>query len=220
MSGRTSLGLFLVLLGGLFLLDQTGLANFGHVVGSWWPAILILLGVSQWARSPGRRTGPLVMTVIGIVFLLDTLDIISVWNLLWPLAIIGVGVWLILNRGSAPHVNDADTVNLSAAFAGVESVSRSQNFRGGSLSAFFGGVGLDLRDAAVAPGGARLDVTTFCGGAEITVPPTWRVIIEGTPLFGGLENSAAGAGALPDQAPELIVMGTIFFGGVEINNKT
>ena len=218
MSGRTVLGLFLILAGILFMLDQVGLADFGEVIGNWWPLILIGIGVSQWVRSPGRRLGPVVMTGLGVVLLLDTLDVISAWSLLWSLAVIGVGFWLIMHRDSVPDTSSAETVRLTATFGGVETVSGSQDFRGGSLSAFFGGVGLDLRQAGVAPGGARLDVTTFCGGAEITVPRTWRVVIEGTPLFGGFENSAEGGGALPDNVPELTVRGTILFGGIEIKS--
>ena len=222
MSGRSVLGFFLILLGALFLLDQTGLADFGDLIADWWPVALIGVGLVQGGREPHRRLLPVILIGAGLLFLLDNLGIlgVSAWSALWPLLIVGAGVWLIFHRGSAaPASNDADTVNLTATFGGVETASRSTSFRGGSMNAFFGGVGLDLRQARLAPGGALLDVTTFCGGAEITVPRGWRVAIEGTPLFGGFENAVSGAAELPENAPELTVRGTILFGGIEIQEK-
>lgn len=220
MFGRTAVGLLLVLFGFLFLADQLDVADFGGIIASWWPLVVVGIGVSRLVRASGRRLGPVVVTVVGVILLLGTLDLISsVWGLLWPLAIVGAGIWLIMHRDTTAHMNDAETVHLTATFGGMESVSRSPNFRGGSMTAFFGGVGLDLRQAGVGPGGAVLEVTTFCGGAEVTVPTTWRVVIEGTPLFGGFENSAVGGGTLEHNVPELTVKGTILFGGIEVTSK-
>ena len=44
--------LVLIALGTLFLLDNLGLGGFdaGRLIGTWWPALLILAGVSQLLR--------------------------------------------------------------------------------------------------------------------------------------------------------------------------
>lgn len=42
-------GIFLILLGSLFLLDELGLVGFGRVIDTWWPMILIALGISKMA---------------------------------------------------------------------------------------------------------------------------------------------------------------------------
>lgn len=40
-------GVVLIVIGGVFLLDELGLMRFGRVIGTWWPLILIALGVSK-----------------------------------------------------------------------------------------------------------------------------------------------------------------------------
>ncbi len=55
-----------------------------------------------------------------------------------------------------------DEVDVSALLSGRKITSRSRRFRGGKVAAMFGGVQLDLVDAALAPD-ARLDVTVAFG---------------------------------------------------------
>ncbi len=45
MNGRTWVGIVLILLGCLFLLEHTGVWDFGEVFHQYWPALLILGGV-------------------------------------------------------------------------------------------------------------------------------------------------------------------------------
>lgn len=48
-------GVVLILVGCLFLLDELELIRFGRVIGTWWPMLLITLGVSKilWERRIG-----------------------------------------------------------------------------------------------------------------------------------------------------------------------
>ncbi|CAD1793575.1 hypothetical protein GGR60_002915 [Xanthomonas arboricola] len=48
--------LFLITLGTLFLLDNLGLARLdvGHLVSTWWPALLIAAGVRHLLRYRER----------------------------------------------------------------------------------------------------------------------------------------------------------------------
>ncbi len=64
------------------------------------------------------------------------------------------------SRGDA----ESDDVALVAIFDGVKLESRSQAFRGGSMLAWFGGVAVDLREAQLAPEGARLSLHSLFGG--------------------------------------------------------
>ncbi len=49
-SGPVMWGLILIILGGLLLLDNLGVADFGHVIGTYWPIILIVIGLSLLLR--------------------------------------------------------------------------------------------------------------------------------------------------------------------------
>src|SRR5881394_1850156 len=69
---------------------------------------------------------------------------------------------------------DSDELALVAVFDGIELKSRAKAFKGGSMLAWFGGISVDLREAALAPD-AQLSVRTLFGGIEIKTPPEWRV---------------------------------------------
>lgn len=49
--------LVLITLGSLFLLDNLGFSTFdvGHLIGTWWPLLLILAGANLLLRRPRER---------------------------------------------------------------------------------------------------------------------------------------------------------------------
>jgi predicted membrane protein len=79
-----------------------------------------------------------------------------------------------------------------------------------------GGGKLDLRDAMPAGGQAVINIFAMMGGFEIVVPDTWRVIVEVTPLMGGIEDRSR-ASASPG-APTLVIRGFIMMGGLTLKN--
>ena len=110
-----------------------------------------------------------------------------------------------------------DRLAKQITFSGAEYKIESQAWKGGELGVTGGGVELDLRNAALHPDGALLDVRVLMGGVDIRVPDTWQVVSDMTPLFGGADDmtrSAQGAAG----APRLRVTGTVTLGGVTIRN--
>ena len=124
-----------------------------------------------------------------------------------------VGLALLTRFGSRGH--DGETINSAVIWWGSERRTRSQNFRGGSLSAIMGGIAVDLRQAGLTD---RADISVFVlfGGVEIKVPPTWRVRVSGLPLVGGWDDSTQPPA--DPHAPELNVHVTSIMGGAEIKN--
>jgi hypothetical protein len=55
------------------------------------------------------------------------------------------------------------------------------------------------------------------GGVEIRVPPHWRVITNGTPILGGIDNRTFDPTDSNVIAPTLIVNSTVILGGLEIH---
>lgn len=52
------LGFILILLGVLFLLGMLDVVDFGNLIGTWWPLILIAVGLRKMAtQGSGRYTG-------------------------------------------------------------------------------------------------------------------------------------------------------------------
>jgi hypothetical protein len=220
--GRVVLGLVLVTIGVLFLLDQTGTLDAGDVIGDWWPVAIIAIGAVQLAEQPRAPVGPLIVVGVGVILLLTQLDVVEddVWRFVWPIALVLVGLFFVLRRPGATGAagRPEDVVRTTAFFSGSDIVSTSQRFQGGSATAIFGGVTLDLRQARPDPEGATLAVTAVFGGVDIIVPRGWRVQSKGTPIFGGFDNKAD-APAEDAEAPTLTVDMTALFGGTEVKHE-
>jgi predicted membrane protein len=221
--GRVLVGLALIGLGTLFLLDRAGTLDAGEVIGDWWPVIIIALGLIQLAESPRSFLGPGIVIGVGVVLLLFSTDVVegNVWNYLWPVILIVVGLAIIARRGggSLPKGEGGDVIRASGIFGGPEVASTSQRFRGASLTAVFGGVSLDLRQARPAPEGAAISCTALFGGIDIVVPRGWRVTVSSTPIFGGVDDQTDRRDPLPGDAPALHVDALAIFGGVDVKHE-
>jgi hypothetical protein len=109
-------------------------------------------------------------------------------------------------------------LNAVAVFGGCERRVSDPNFQGGRVTAIFGGVELDFRDADIASE-AILEINCVFGGVEIRVPETWHVHSRNFPVFGGYEDKTRHPGNPAIGSPKtLIVSGMVVFGGIEIKN--
>jgi hypothetical protein len=214
--GRLFFGLLIVAVGTVLLLDNAGTLDAGEIFGTWWPAIVILAGILTFAANPRHWPVALIITAVGLAFLLSNLDIVNLGNFIIPAAIILVGLLVLFGRGLGARTEAGDRVNSFNVFSGSEIASHSKQFQGGSISAVFGGAEVDLRDTVPSPG-AELDVFAAFGGVEVTVPQGWNVVTRGLPLFGGIENTTA-KDSVPADAPTLAVNATVLFGGLEIKH--
>ena len=112
---------------------------------------------------------------------------------------------------------EADEISLAAIFEPVSFRSTATRFRGGSVDCWYGGGVIDLRDAALDPGGARLDVRAVFGGAQIVVPDSWRVSSKVVGI-GGLGDGRPRAEYEVD-APNLAIEGLAIFGGFGVTSE-
>lgn len=211
------LGVLIVAVGVIALLTQLGVVDvdLGQLVSDWWPLLIVGVGLAALIASPRAWLGPAVIIVVGLLLLLQSLDVVDVnfWELLWPVAVILLGLSLIANVGT--RAVDDDTVNSTVFWWGSDRKTRSQQFKGGNLTAIMGGIDVDLREADIVDK-AEISIFTFWGGVEIKVPPTWRVRTSGLPILGGWEDKTTLP--LQDGAPELVVHLTTIMGGAEIKN--
>jgi hypothetical protein len=214
--GRLFFGVLIVAVGTLLLLDNAEVVDAGEVIGNWWPAVVILAGILTFAANPRHWPVALIITGVGVAFLLSNLDILDISNVIIPAAIILVGLLVIFGRGLGSRTEVGDRINSFNVFSGSELASHSKQFKGGSVSAVFGGAEIDLRDSLPAPD-AELDIFAAFGGVEIRVPDGWQVQVRGMPLFGGIENATV-KDSLPPDAPVLPINATVLFGGLEIKH--
>jgi hypothetical protein len=117
------------------------------------------------------------------------------------------------SRGDA----ESDEVALMAVFDGKDLRSEAKAFRGGSMLAWYGGIEADLREAELAPGGARLSVAALFGGISIRVPPGWRVEKDVRTVAGGV--AVSGDDPEDTDAPTLSIDGYALCGGIAVSRK-
>ncbi len=233
-TARLIFGLFVVAVGIVFTLDRLGLAEARPIL-RYWPLVLVALGLAR-ALEPGcppcRVFGGLI-ALLGGGLLLDNLDVIDLdWDLLFPLLLVLVGgtiVWKALGggrrhgpggggAGGGDGDREGDTVDATALFSAVGRRPTTRSFRGGDVSAILGACDIDLRQAGLAEGGAKLDVFAFWGGVEVRVPADWRIEVVGTPLLGGFTDQTRQEGIAAGDERKLVIDGLALMGGVEVKN--
>lgn len=226
MKGKFYLGIIFILIGISVLFKQLGFWDLSNIISIWWPLILIGVGIRQLSRNPISKTSGITLLVLGALFQMRNLNIITVslMRFFWPAIIIYIGVSMLLPRTLRKENHefnkddtDQDIVDNLSLFSGVKSRNISKNFRGGSLVAIFGGIDMDLRNAVLL-NGARMDVTAAFGGVNIIVPPEWTVVVKGIPIFGGWSNKTSSKNYINPDAPVLTLHCFVAFGGVEIKN--
>jgi predicted membrane protein len=220
-----SSGIILIVVGVVILLDHLGYVQARHL-WIFWPLILVFAGVVRLSQQ-GHRGFGILLILFGGMLQLNTLGILHFsWDLLWPLGLIGFGILKVWerfgkNNPSSTSAVGKDFVNELAFFGGVERRLNIKDFRGGNISAIFGGVELDFRSAEMAENEAVLELEAIFGGVELVVPMNWTVVFQGESIFGGYsdETLAPVAGNLQG-APNktLIVRGRSIFGGVSVKN--
>ncbi|MEX2133484.1 MAG: DUF5668 domain-containing protein [Acidimicrobiia bacterium] len=214
---RAYFGILIVAVGTLLLLDNLDVLDSGDIIGTWWPVAIIFGALLSYFANRRHVVMPLILGLVGGGLLLTSTGVISSLELVFPVLVIVVGLFLIFGRrvGSTEGEigNSVSSFNL---FSGSEVASNSTSFEGGTVGAVFGGAEIDLRHAGLAEG-ATLDVFVAFGGVEVYVPPGWRVDISGFPLFGGFDNATVKE-SLPADAPLLRIDATVLFGGLDVRH--
>lgn len=118
------------------------------------------------------------------------------------------------NRGSAQNDGYGNCV-CTAVLSGREIRYDGEVFRSGMLSAFLGGLDLDLRTAVIT-GTVVIEARAVLGGIEIYTPRYTRTIVNGAPVLGGIENSSHIPQGANDQTPTIIVNASCVLGSIEV----
>lgn len=226
---RAAFGLSVIGIGTLALLDNLHVFDT-PLLRTYWPLALVIWGVARlaWSRHVSSRVFGLVLIAAGALMTASNLGQVSVdirqW---WPMFIILGGVAIAL-RGFFPRacggrrwqfetstIEHTDQVDVEARFSGIKLRNDSPAFKGGRISAAFGGVELDLREAVMAGPEATLTIEGKFSGIELRVPHHWQVSVQMSSTLGGVEDKT-----VPPSSSQhrLVLRGETVFGGVEIKN--
>lgn len=220
-----TIGLIFVSIGLILILDNFNIIPWGFRFYLFqWENILIALGAVFLITRQNQRVG-IILLVLGVAFSLDEWFRyrFDIWDL-WPVVFIVIGIYII-NRDKEAKAFDPnsaedhnDLIDDVAIFGGSDKVINSMNFKGGNLTAIFGGSNIDLTTSQLAEGTHAIDVLYLFGGSKIRVPQDWDVRLNVTSIFGGLSDKRALVDTHQDQSKTLYIKGLILFGGAELTN--
>ncbi len=223
------IGALIIIIGMVLLLK-----NFGYVP-FWfsdfffrWQFILILIGLVTLFTKRSKVPG-LVLILIGTFFLAP--EYFSEFrNIFIPVIVILVGVGIMLRRQSCNNEghkyelkdynsSDPDYIDVVAVFSGGERQVTSKNFKGGKITAVFGGAEVNFSSAELASQDVVIEVTAVFGGHVLIIPPEWETVIDVDHVFGGFSDKRY----FPpnhqfDPGKRLIIKGAVVFGGGEIKS--
>jgi hypothetical protein len=118
---------------------------------------------------------------------------------------------------SQSYASPRGDLHLAAVFSGGKRKITSDDFRGGIISAVFGGFEVDLRQARMKADSATMKIDVVFGGAEIKIPEDWCAVVQGAGVFGGYSDETVHPPITP-ATKRLYVKGGAVFGGVVVKN--
>jgi predicted membrane protein len=227
MQGKYLFAGIMIILGFVLLLDQYHVWTFGRIVSTWWPLILIGLGVSSILKKRSNPMPGIFLLIIGLIFQGQRLDILpgTIWGYFWPLMLIFIGVNILLSKRHDSKTklfsNDKSStsdnrIKINTLFSGIEQRIDSPNFAGGEVSCMFAGVELDLRPAKISDNNAFLEMNVAFGEIVLRVPNDIIIDITGSPFLGGFENKTNQI--ITANSRTLVIKYSAMFGSIEITN--
>jgi len=220
LTSQVILGAILIVVGIALLAETTDIYD-ASILLQYVPSLFVLLGVYALVKSGFRNLfGPIAVIVGAAALQLVALDYVEAEQVtqFWPLLVVAFGISIIVGhyRSRSRTVTDAYLSSIGV-FGGSEQRSTAAAFEGAELTALFGGVGLDLREANIEDRPATINATAMFGGCEITVPRGWNVRMDVLPIFGGAEDERKRHERDHDEI-DLVVTGFAAFGGVSVTD--
>jgi predicted membrane protein len=223
--GRGIIGIVLILIGIAYVGRTLGFFPHRIIRYIFRPEmILIVIGIVL-VSAKGNKTAGWIMLIIGVIIWAPiVIDIPnSVSRMFWPTMLIVVGVVIIVRSTShsRPKIDasSVDFIDDISILGGGDKVITSKNFKGGKVTAIFGGSKIDLRNAELAPGQNVIDVFCMFGGTTIIVPESWNVKHDVISILGGFSHKRhPNANTTIDIGKELVIKGFTMFGGGEIKS--
>ena len=215
-------GIVLIAVGVILALNVFHITDINIFFAGWW-TLFIIVPCAIGLLTDREKTGHIIGLMIGVFLLLCCQHVISfslLWKLLVPAIIVIIGLRLIFNGLFGSKANDIikslrregkEPRSGFAAFSGCSVNYDGEVFEGAELTAAFGGVKCDLRNAIIERDCA-IQVSAIFGGIDLYVPTGINVKTSTSSVFGGVSNKTA----VHQGAPTLYISGTCMFGGVEI----
>ena len=222
--GNVLWGIVLIVIGLIIGGNSLGITNINIFFEGWW-TLFIIIPCFIGLFKDNEKTGDIIGLLIGIALLLgcqNILDFDLIWKLAFPTILVIIGVSIIFKDTLGGEVSSKikklnekrnGENSYCSTFAGQNVNFNGEKFTGADLTAVFGGVKCDLKNAIIEEDVVINASATF-GGIEIYVPSNVKIKIKSMPIFGGVENKANTK--VDENSYTIYINSTAIFGGVEI----
>lgn len=228
--GNYLTGVFLLIIGGTLLAYRAGLP-----LPWWlftWQTFLIALGVYNGFKHDFKNPSWFILIIIGSIFLLDDVfEKTSLKPFVWPIILIGVGVFLLVKKNrsdnwydelSGEKPNDEGMLKTNsnklesvAIFSGNKKRILSKSFRGGEIVNIMGGTDVDLTIADF-ENRIKIECVNIMGGTKLRIPAHWDIESEVLSIFGGVDDKRLLNESTEVNRKTIVLTGVNIFGGIEI----
>ena len=215
-------GIALIAVSVVLLLNAFQITNIEIFFDGWWTLFIIVPSIIGLFTGHDK-TANIIGLLIGTFLLLacqNILDFDIVWKLIAPVIIAVIGIKMIFggigrNRGfiKSMEANGNDIKTGFAAFSGQDIRFDNEIFKGAELTAVFGGIKCDLRNA-VFEGDTVINACCIFGGADILLPENVNIKVNSNSLFGGIDSKKHQNSK--DNQYTVYLNGTCIFGGVDV----
>lgn len=222
--GNVLWGIVLIVIGLIIGGNALGITNINVFFDGWW-TLLIIIPCFIGLFKENEKTGNIIGLLIGVGLLLGCQNVIDfdlIWKLAFPTILVVIGLSIIFKDVLGGKVS-AEIKKLNekrngensycATFSGQNVKFDGEKFNGADLTAVFGGVECDLRNAII-ESDVVINASSVFGGIDIFVPSNVKVITKSTSIFGEVENKANTK--VEQNSYTIYVNGSAIFGGVEI----
>lgn len=216
-------GIVLIALGVIWAGNALNLFDIDVFFKGWWTLFLIIPSLAGIVSNEDKK-GDLIVFTIGILLLLACNKIIDfdlVWELIFPIIIIVIGLSLIFKNTVSKEVNKkikdlnekVSEENEYAAVFSSQEVKADVDFKGTNVSAVFGELKLDLTKCKLKDD-VVVNASCIFGGVTIYVPDDVKIVVKSNSIFGSVSNKKNSSTAKGSKT--IYVNGSCVFGGVDI----
>ena len=225
-------GIAIITLGIIFGGSALGLFTLNIFFDGWWTLFIIIPSVVSLITDQDKIMS-LGFIAVGVILLLAAQDVFSydvAWKVILAVFLVAVGLSIIIksifhnknDQEVAKKIEEAKNDGKSmdsqmAVFSGTDRVYKDEVFSGANLSAIFGGIDLDLRNAKFTSDTVIKAFALF-GGIDIKVPDNIIVKLKSGFIFGGFSDDRKNPSEKGKHTIFIDAAGA--FGGVTITDKT
>ena len=191
---------------GLFFTLKEALGNHYDFDRIGWPVLIIAVGLLLIFRTKGNTIGSKSRRRDEWARKFGVSDTLGT----------GDGLDSEFPANSSAAINNEDYLESVSVFSGSHQIVFSKSFKGGEVTAVFGGCDVNLTQADF-DGQVVIDATAIFGGVKLIVPAGWQIKQEVTCIFGGLDDKRT-LQAPVGSTKILVIRGVALFGGVDIRS--